>query len=274
MNKKTTIIVGSLLACSLISYQAMTFSGGAPQARNGSPVSSGSCLGAGCHSGGAASTETVTITTDIPATGFEENTDYTITVTASDGGSGIAKMGFEASVETPAPHAAAGTLTPGGNTQVMNAGAFITHTFSGTAVTGGTKTWSFDWNSGTSPDSSMVYVAVNFSNNNSSPVGDIIVLESEMLTKKVDNTSLLENGLSSFAIAPNPAIDLTELSEVSPEVAQIQIFDLSGKMIRSFGLEHQLDATSWSLPLEGLNKGTYLLKTDKADKAQKLVIAN
>jgi len=175
--KKSAYILSLVLAL-LFSIQGLTRSGGAPASRNGSPASNGNtCATSGCHTGGGTvNTETISISTNIPASGYQANTNYTITVAANDGTRNLSRIGFQASVEDANGHT--GSLSSNGSRTKM-AGSYITHTSSGLSPTNGVNTWNFTWNSGSNPPANAkVYVAVNFSNGNFSTSGDVIALDS------------------------------------------------------------------------------------------------
>ncbi|WP_304621894.1 malectin domain-containing carbohydrate-binding protein [Robertkochia aurantiaca] len=75
------------------------------------------------------------------------------------------------------------------------------------------------------------------------------------------------------SLYPNPAsyqVTLTHENKQNP-VTSISLFDISGRLMRSFEPASYLDARSsdtvlfYSLPLSGLNKGTYILVTESED---------
>jgi hypothetical protein len=273
MRKKTILAFSALVGCLLISHNALTFTSGAPSGRSGSPVASNgsSCASSSCHNGPAVSTQTISITTDIPANGFAENTDYTITVALDDGGTSTTKAGFMASIEDASGHT--GLITPT-STDTKSTGAFITHTSSGTAVSGGAKSFDFTWNSGTAPDGTTIYVAANFSNNGGTAQGDVIALENLSLSK-ASGVSLKENAILDFDIAPNPAVDMVRLSNLDAQVNQINVYALNGELLKTLGNDSKVTATDWELSVNELSNGTYLVVPSNASmkNAQKLVIA-
>lgn len=261
------LIAGVVTACLLISHRAMTFTSGAPQGRNGSPASTASCAGGGCHSGPGAGSQNITISTDIPAAGFDANTNYTITVTADDGGSGISKMGFQASVE--GSMGSEGLLSTGGNSNLQKTGNYITHRTGGTPATGGMRTWTFDWDSQSADDGATIYVAVNFSNSNSNAGGDIILLD-QLVLDKASGIGIGENESERLNIYPNPAVDVIRISDLDPHVAEINVFDLTGKKLLSFGNEYKVSAHDWEFSIDGLTPGTYMVQA--GDSSQKLLV--
>ena len=272
MKKKTILALAAVTAGSLISFEALTFTGGAPQGRNGSMVSQGvTCAASGCHTNGpAVSTQTITITSDIPAGGFAENTDYNFTVTLDDGGTSSSKVGFGASIEDGSGHV--GTLTAGTGNQ--KTGSFLTHTSGGTVMAGGNRDYTFTWNSGTAPDGSIVYVAANFSNSNNGFTGDVIATETLTLTK-ASGVSLTENKVAKLQLAPIPAVSSVNVSNVNPDIRSIEIYSLDGRLIKAFDEDFKTSASDWELSLDGISNGTYLVVPmgEGLGQASKLVVS-
>lgn len=179
MKIKKLSVLFATIGASLISYQGFTNSGGAPVGRNGSPQSSSTC--ASCHSSGSITNQTVSITTNIPASGYQANTTYTVTITANDGSTSSGTIGFQASVEDAAGHV--GSLSSAGSGAQIN-GSYATHTFSGTSSSMGMRTWTFDWNPGANPPANAtVYAAINFANGNGGTSGDNIATQTLALSQ-------------------------------------------------------------------------------------------
>ena len=172
MKIKKLSVLFATIGASLISYQGFTNSGGAPAGRNGSPQSSSTCATAGCHTSGTITNQTITISTNIPASGYQANTNYTVTVTANDGSMMNGTIGFQASIEDATGHV--GTLSSASNNAQIN-GSYVNHTGAGNASSMGVNTWTFDWNPGANPPANaMIYTAVNFSDGNGGQSGDNI----------------------------------------------------------------------------------------------------
>lgn len=252
MKRKTTLLGLTALFTIAISFDAITNGSGAPGGRSGSPASIGSCASAGCHTGPAITTETVSITSDIPATGFLENTDYNITITADAGGRNISRMGFQASVESAA--GAEGSLSAPASDVQLVAGNFVTHTFSGTSASGGNRSWTFVWNSGSAPDQTRVYAAVNFANNNGSTNGDAILTQQLALSKDI-TVSIAEETLQPAGVYPNPAREHFSVQGIDRITGHLRIFDLQGKLMREFERADLMDRVS----LDGIQPGVYVI---------------
>lgn len=258
MTKKyfSLFLAGGL--CLFVVQQAFTNSGGAPAGSSGSPASnSNTCSQSGCHSGPAVSTQSVSISTDIPGGGFVEDSTYEITVTGDHGGTVSSRIGFMASVEDPSGHV--GTLRVIDANRTQKAGNYITHRFNGLGVSNNENSWTFDWDSEQAPDQSTVYAAVNFTNNNGNTLGDVVVTQSLVLSK--DNSVGLSNAkFHPVSLYPNPAQDYLVVASPKPLAMPLQIFNLEGKLIKSFGSETRQDGQHWRLPLQEITRGSYLLK--------------
>ena len=254
--KKTILLFAAVGAACLISFSAFTYSSGAPQGRNGSPLSqSVTCATGGCHvNGPAATSQTISISSDIPSTGFLENTLYNFTITLDDGGVSSSKVGFSASLEDPT--GMVGIITPGSGTQKN--GNFLTHTGGSSPKPNQSKDFNFVWNSGTAGPGTQVYVAANFSNANNSVGGDVIITESLALTK-ASGLSLNENIKEKFEMSPNPAKEYVNISELNPSVSTIEIYSLDGKLQKSYDREFKKASMEWHLDLSDLRAGSYLL---------------
>ncbi len=272
MKKKNILGIGAAGAALLISFNAFTYGNGAPQGRTGSPLSAGETCGISyCHSGGpAVSSQLVKITSDIPSTGFLENTLYNFTITLDDGGTTSSKVGFSSSIEDQ--FGMVGNITAGSGSKTI--GNFLTHTSASTAKPGQSKDYDFTWFSGTASQGTTVYVASNFSNSDNSLAGDVIVSASLPLIK-ANGISLDENSVAKFQMAPNPANDFVLLTELDKKVNEIDIYSLDGKLQQTFSNESKINSSEWSLNLSNLNKGNYLVlpKGTKNPKAQKLIIS-
>lgn len=273
MKKNTILIVGGIGIACLISFNAFTFGNGAPQGRSGSPLSNGvTCAASGCHTSGPAVTnQIITITNDIPSTGFLENTNYNFTITLDDGGATSSKVGFSASIEDQ--FGMVGSIIPGGGSKTV--GNFLTHTGSSTSKPGQTKDYDFVWNSGTAAVGTQIYVAANFSNSSNSVAGDVIVSESLALLKG-SGVSLAENETPKFQMAPNPAVNFVTISDMDPNVFEIEIYAIDGKLMKTFTDDSRETASEWKLNLSEFKAGNYLVvpRGISFSKAQKLIIGN
>ncbi|HAD96287.1 MAG TPA: hypothetical protein DCG19_02715 [Cryomorphaceae bacterium] len=258
MTKRTILYFTLLASAVLISFDAFTNSSGAPSGNTGSPKSGNqTCARSGCHAGGpSVGARTVSITTDIPATGFVANTNYTITVTANDGGLNNARIGFQTSVEGGGNHV--GTLSTGGSNALIKTGSFIGHSFNGISPTGGVRTWTFTWNSGNAPDQSTIYTAVNFANGNGTTSGDAIATQTLVLNKESSVGIEEAQEVMNFSMAPNPARSWVSLEGIPSDIQEVKIMDLQGKVVKYLSNLEFLRGQA-ILSLEGLAPGNYLV---------------
>jgi hypothetical protein len=231
MRKNYFIAAGALVgAALLLGPAAQSNAGGAPAGYSGSPASNGLTCNS-CHSGPATGPQIIAITTDIPPTGFDPNTTYNITVTATANGGQMARVGFMASIEdTNGAHQ--GTLSAFPEVQRVGGGNFITHRSTSTQPIGGARNYSFEWNSGNADDSISIYTAVNFANGDGGTSGDIIKSQTLLLRKNLtfstENLSVVD-----LKISPNPASEVLRISMYarSNETGSIRIVDVTGKEV-------------------------------------------
>lgn len=244
----------AILAFALATLPALTNSSGPSGGKSGSPAS-GSQTCSSCHSGASISTQTVNITTDIPATGFVPNTNYLITVTNATGGASNPKSGFQASVES-AGHQ--GSLTAGTGSKVVNSN-FVTHTSSGNSVSNGQAAWTFTWNSGNAPDGTTIYVASLFANGNSATSGDAVTTQTLGLTR---STLSVDEPQLAVGLTPNPARDFVTL-ELPQGLMVVRAYSLTGaEVYRATGVDGmQIPTAEWPA-------GTYLIDVRHADGRQ------
>lgn len=240
--------------------EAISNGAGAPAGRSGAPSASGAtCAAVGCHSGPAASTQSISVSTDIPASGFVENGTYTITVTAQTGGATHPAIGFQASIEN-ASGTHQGTISPGSGSQLVGVGGkYITHT-SGGGVSGGMKTWTFTWNAGTAENNSTLYVAANFANGNGNTLGDVIITASEVFTK-ASGIGLEETVRPEIRLFPNPAVDRARLEVKGGSGLPVaDLLDLNGRFRATAAA---VSPTEVEFDLTEVPAGLYLIRWSK-----------
>ena len=255
--KKNYAFLLSLAMGVFIAQKAFTFSSGAPIGTSNSPASNNnSCDRAGCHNGPNASGQTVTISTNIPTDGFLEDSIYTVSITAAqNGASGSNRIGFAASVESTSGHEGNIRVTNSGLTQ--KSGSQITHTSSGITGSGGTITWNFDWDAQSAPDQTTIYAAVNFTNQNGSTSGDVIVNETLALNKNL-TIGQQEITVQKLAAYPNPANEQLTLASTEVLEGPFTLWSADGKQFKVDATP--MDAQHWSLDLSTIPTGLYIVK--------------
>jgi len=170
-------------------------------------------------------------------------------------------MAFMASVESTSGHE--GTLSISDPARTRMSGSYVTHTSSGITGAGGQISWTFDWDAGQAPDQSMVYAAVNFSNQNGTTSGDVIVNQSLALDKNL-GIGTPELAISKITAYPNPSTDYLILASDQALEGPFQVMGVNGQMIE---LEAEfVDAQHVRLHVEDLARGIYLLKDGSANQ--------
>lgn len=204
-----------------------------------------------CHTPGADFGAVVQITSDIPAAGFEYGVTYEITVSVS---SSAPKHGFQVTAEDAA-NMKVGTFTPGSNNQLANGGTHLTHIDDGMPD----NSWTFNWTAPETVEGNEVtfYTAVNATNDNGNTSGDQVRTAS--MTYTLNDLDVVENNLLEMSIYPNPTIDIVNVNIDDYQDAQIQISDLTGKIV----LEQKLNSSS--VDVSHLSTGMYLLKVQSGN---------
>jgi hypothetical protein len=157
-----------------------------------------------------------------------------------------------------------GTLIAGTGTQILGS-KYITHTFSGTAVTGGTKTWNFQWTAPASGTGAVgVYYAGNFTDNGGGTSDDVVV--SGSLTVNELGVGITEADLAEISVYPNPVIDEIHVAarDVDEEI-MITLFDVQGRKVleeKHAGGNIKIDVKS-----RNLNTGVYFLQIEVDGKS-------
>lgn len=194
---KKQLLSFCFLSCLLfISYHSFTGSSGAPTGNSGAP-GDGNCTG--CHSGSIITSGTnwnnLSISSNVPISGYFPGNSYTITVTQTV--PGINKWGFQALILTIPGNAQAGALSAGTGSQINIAAGkqYATHT--GSSNTGsGTRTWSFNWIAPASGTGDVrVYVNVNAANGTGGTDGDQIYAKTLTIIEQTDKPSATIGGL-------------------------------------------------------------------------------
>lgn len=244
---KKTLLLAALFGVVTYSY---TNSGGSPSGRSGSPASGGqTCMT--CHGGGSASGSEV-VSISFNADTVVAGSTASITVAANSGGSST-KIGMMASVEDASGSLITPTNLGTGTKLVSN---YVSHTSSGTAASGGSRDWTFDVaTDASSPDSLIVYAAINFTNSNGMTSGDYVITESQTLYIN-HNVGLEEQDRIALTVGPNPATTLLNIT--ASELKEARLYNTAGRFL---GLETYGNTTSGELTLDvaDLARGNYIL---------------
>lgn len=272
MNKKITLQITLFSAAFLLfTGNVFTSSSGINSPLSGSPQSNNQTC-TQCHGGGSITNQSVTISTDIPSSGYTENTDYTITVTSRGNGGTAVKGGFNATVENG--NGFAGTLSAISGSGTAVNGNSATHTSGNNTFTGDSLVWRFRWNSGTS-NGATIYVSANFANGNGTTTGDAVTTQSLVLTKS--SIGLDEIALQEANVFPNPANSVVNISMRTLEtgVLNITLYDHLGRQINKL-YAAPVTTGNWEqqFSVEEYAPGTYFLLMELNGKIQhqKLII--
>lgn len=233
--KKLLLVLTFLI--SIVSLMAFSGGGdetnstsGAPGAYAGDPASGGAtCNNPNCHSGAPVGNLSGVITSNIPPAGYMPGSTYT--VTAAFVRPGHTKFGFEISPQNSSGTQKGTMAILSGQTQLILAGKYITHTSAGVSGTGG-KTWNFTWTAPPAGQGPLTfYGAFNATNANNAKTGDSIFVST--LSVSEDPTSVVQNIDAddfSLSVFPNPATDEVnvkfDLSESSS--VEMELYDING----------------------------------------------
>lgn len=236
-----------LLSIPVAAVLLMASSGGRTDARSGSPGDGGvSC--ASCHTGGSSGVS-ANITTNIPATGYELNKDYTITLSSTTSNAG----GFQMVAENDA-NAKTGTFIAGSGSRVS--GSRITHSNSSS------NSWSFTWKSPSTDSGNIKFhaavVVANGDGSNGS--GDKVVTTS---TAGATVLGISEAKRLKFDMFPNPASEnITIQLPSGSEEAKVEFYDYVGRL----ALSKKITLNNKNINVTSLTSGVYILKVVSADR--------
>ena len=245
--KKHYFLKAVLILIPFSAFLLMSSSGGRDEGRSGSPGDGGNTCAA-CHSGGSQGLSS-SITTNIPASGYSVNTDYTISINSSSSSS---KLGFQLVAENGS-NAKIGTFTAGSDTRVS--GDRITQSSPSSS-----GDWSFTWKSPATNEGNVTfYAAVNATNSNGSTSGDQVITTST--TANVLGIS--EAKRLNFEMFPNPAQNYVTIQLPSgSERATVHFYDYVGRL----ALPKKITSSKDKINVDVLNSGIYILKVISEDK--------
>lgn len=192
---RTFTVLSAISAFIFLFAGTAIYSSAPPSGRSGSPADGGTCTS--CHNNGPTkTTQTVTITNNVPGTGYVPGSTYTITVTATGtnpNNTSANEYGFQACVESGNVKRGTLIVTNGAQTQ-LNSTNWINHTANGTTGSSGSKAWSFNWTAPAKNTGTVtIYAVANITNgdNGSSAgtamSGDLIITATKTVT---ENTTL------------------------------------------------------------------------------------
>lgn len=257
--KKNYLFKFTLLLIPVIGFSLISFTGGVGGDRSGSPGDGGTTCTV-CHAPGANFGAVAMITSNIPANGYEFDTDYTVTVSVTSSAAG---HGFQATAERISDNANVGTFSAtDGNTLVQDNGARISH------ANKNNSTWSFTWRSpSTNQGTIRFYTAVNAVNNNGQNSGDQVVTAT---SEPRFSLGISEANLLKFEMFPNPSPNEINIQlPTGTAKANAQVFDYTGKLVQS----KSITSVNNKVDVSSLSKGIYIVRVSADGKlgAQKFV---
>jgi hypothetical protein len=251
--KKNYLFKPFLFLIPITALALISFSGGVGGARSGSPGDGGAtCVS--CHAPGANFNASAMITTNIPSSGYDVNTAYTITLTANSTAPG---HGFQLTAERLSDNAKIGTFSTGGNPNVLvqDGGTRISH------ANRNNSSWTFTWTSPSTLQGQVrFYASVNAVNNNGSNGGDQVVTT---VSEPQNALGISEAKRLDFKMFPNPSTDVVNIQLPSgTDQAQVGIFDYTGRLVSS----KTVAASDRQVNVNNLATGMYIIRVTSEDK--------
>ncbi len=243
-----------LLAIPIAAFIFLGYSSGQVSPYTGSPGDGGNTC-AVCHSGSTNHNATPTITTDIPATGYESNQTYTVSVSVT---SDVSKHGFQLTAEKNGG-TKTGTFTAGTGSQTTNSSNHaVTHTNAGNSQT----EWSVTWTAPATDEGEITfYAVVNATNSNNSDSGDQVVLTN--LSIPHSTVGLADFNTLEFAIYPNPTTDYLQITttETFEQSAKLNISNNQGQLVMKQNLN-----SNTRVDVSELSSGIYFVQLVSGNK--------
>ncbi|HKJ42459.1 MAG TPA: choice-of-anchor V domain-containing protein [Sunxiuqinia sp.] len=249
---KSAILLLIVVTAGIIFTSEIMHSNGSPGGYTGSPLDSRNCTQ--CHYGTAASRDSL-ISSDIPESGYIPGQTYSVSVKLDD--SNMNACGFELTSETHFDKVGKFENITDQNTQTLNSGRSITHTYLSNSPTNGSKTWKVDWVAPAQYTGQVhFYVACNAANGNASSTGDQIYL-SNYTVEEGQLTGIDQQKAPPLSIYYNPGNRSIKILNIpnSKSKASAQVFSINGAPVKSVADVNQhatIDASD-------LNAGVYII---------------
>jgi hypothetical protein len=250
--KKNYFFKSFLLLIPISAILLLSFSSGANLgSRTGSPGDGGNTCTV-CHAPGANFNASAMITTNIPGSGYDVDTDYIITVTATSTAPG---HGFQLTAERLSDNAKIGSFTAGTGSMVVNGGTHINHSNSSQ------NSWTFTWRSPSTLQGQVrFYASVNAVNNNGSNGGDQVITA---VSEPQNALGISEARRLDFKMFPNPSTDVVNIQLPAGTVeATVGIFDYTGRMVSS----KTVTTSDQQVEVNNLAVGMYMIRVTSDDK--------
>ena len=245
--KKNYIFKFILFLIPLSALTLLSFSSGNGSALSGSPGDGGNNCTA-CHAG-TAQNSNITITSNIPVTGYAFNTEYDVTITNSGGGS---RNGFQVTAEKDSDNSKVGTfISTNSSTQIAASGSRIIHTSSGN----GQNSWTFKWRSPASEQGKITFYGSSVSGNgNGGTSGDQVFLGK---SASLPSLSTKDFNALAFDMYPNPASESITLQLPNgSDKAKVEFYDNIGRL----SLTKNITLANNKVDVNPLSTGIYIVK--------------
>jgi hypothetical protein len=219
---------------------------GPPAGHTGSPGDNGnSCRN--CHSVTNNFNPSVTLTHNVPNTGYVPGTTYQFTLNVQSSSN---KHGFQITAENSSGQKAGTFASTDNNTQTVGSNQYIEHTFAGTSQT----SWNFNWTAPSQGTGDVTfYIAVNATNANNATTGDTPVFSNISISE--NSTAIAESVIDGISLYPNPVAGMLYIdNQTENKIDFLQLFDLSGKEI--LNVSHPAN----EIDLSAVPSGRYIVR--------------
>ena len=248
--KKNYFFKPLLFLIPITAFALMSLSGGRDGSFSGSPGDAGNTCSA-CHSGGSFGAN-VSISTNIPGSGYAFNTPYTITVTTS---SSASEHGFQLTAERDSDNANVGTYTATSGNQIVNSGTHMTHT------NDSQNSWTFTWTSPSTEQGPITFYASSVAADGGGGTGGDQVVTGN--TGSISSLSISDARLLKFEMYPNPSSDVLNIQlPTGTSKAKVGVFDYTGRLVSS----QDVTPSNGRVDVTNLSSGMYIVKVTADNK--------
>ena len=232
--------------------------------KTGSPVSSNTC--GQCHNGGSFSASTEVKLKNAAGTAVTEykpGEKYTLELTVKH--TGATRFGVQ-SVALFDNNATAGKwATKSSNAKLVSVSG---RTYGEQTSASTSNVFTFDWTGPVKGSGKVTFYASGLAaNGDGGTGGDMFAKGTPLAVKEAGSTSIIENNAIAFKMYPNPAVHQITIENSDSELKQIEIYDISGKMIQ----QKQLSGVNTTVDLSGFASGTYFVKYGDKGAVQRFV---
>jgi hypothetical protein len=251
--KKLLLFTSVILGLIIMTYpKAITgFAGGSPGGKTNSPMDGQNCTA--CHAGSINSGQgSVTISSDIPASGYIPANTYTITVESSH--PSYTKYGFELTAESFGNKTGGFTIVNSSQTKLINGGNAVTHKIGGT-LGSASKTWSVNWTAPATGNITVDFYATSVTaNGNSQNSGDNVYTAQYSVVEEGFPTGAINNVSTDIEVTFNGS---ELIINGTSSLMALNVYDIKGKLI-SNQYEVQLPSTINTI---NLSAGIYIVNS-------------